>query len=349
AFSFTLTVPGAELPAAGVTIVGVLPSHRRRGILTQMMRRQLDDIRAKREPIAILWASEGSIYGRFGYGVATISATISADRDRAVFAEAVEPEGRVRIVTLGEALKTLPDIYEKARAVTPGMYTRSDLWWEAHTLADPEHEREGGGPMFRALWEDGGRAEAYALYRVHSEWGFDGVPKGKVVVLEAIANSVAATREIWRFLFGIDLVTRIQAWIRPPDDPLFLMMAEPRRLRATLGDGLWLRIVDIIGALQGRTYARNGSIVLDVKDAMCPWNEGRWRLEGGPSGASLTPASDPPELALDIRELGSAYLGGISFGRMLDAGRIDEVVAGAAARADALFAVDRAPWCPEIF
>lgn len=349
AFSFTLTVPGAEVSAAGVTVVGVLPSHRRRGILTQMMRRQIEDIRALQEPVAILWASEGNIYGRFGYGIATIIAAIDADRDRAVFAQPSEPSGRVRMIDLGEARKVLPDIYDQARISTPGMYARSDLWWEAHTLADPEHDREGGGPMFCAVWENGGQAEAYALYRVHSEWGYDGVPKGKVVAREVVANSLLATKEIWRYLFGIDLVTRVQAWGQPVDDPLFLMVAEPRRLRATLLDGLWLRIVSLEDALEARSYGHEGAVVFDVKDSLCPWNEGRWRLDAGPSGATVRAVSDSPDLILDVRELGSTYLGGVSFRRMLRAGRIEEVTEGAARRADSLFATDRAPWCPEIF
>jgi predicted acetyltransferase len=349
AFSFTLTVPGAEVPAAGVTVVGVLPSHRRRGILTQMMRRQIEDIRALKEPVAILWASEGNIYGRFGYGVATIVAAISADRDRSVFARTSEPQGRVRMIDHDEALKVLPDVYEKVRVATPGMYVRSDVWWNAHSLADPEHEREGGGPMFRAVWEDGGRAGAYALYRIHSEWGYDGVPKGKVVAREIVADSELATREIWRFLFGIDLVTKVQAWGQPVDDPLFLMVAEPRRLRATLHDGLWLRIVTVEDALEARSYGHEGAVVFGLKDPLCPWNEGRWRLDAGPSGATVRAVSESPDLVLDVRELGSAYLGGVSFRRMLRAGRIEEVTEGAATRADSLFATDRAPWCPEIF
>jgi predicted acetyltransferase len=348
AFSFQMSVPGGEVPAAGVSIVSVLPTHRRRGALTKMMRHQLGDVRARNEPVAILWASEGGIYQRFGYGMASVVATIDIERERTSFARPSNPVGRTRLTNLEESLLVLPGIYEQVRSVTPGGYRRSDEWWEAHTLADPEHDRDGGGPLFRAVWELDGDPQAYALYRIHSEWG-DEVPRGYVHVKELVAASELATREMWRFVFGIDLVARIKSWFRPADEPLFHMLAEPRRLRPTLHDGLWLRIVDVHDALEARTYSANGSLVFNLNDSFCPWNEGRHKLEAKDGHARLDDASEEAELTLSAADLGSCYLGGTSFIQLVRAGRVVEHAPGAAQRADDLFRWHVAPWCPEVF
>jgi predicted acetyltransferase len=347
ALSFSLTVPGGELPAAGVTAVGVLPSHRRRGLLTRMMRHQLDDVRDRGEPLAILWASEGSIYGRYGYGIATQGSAIDIERDRAHFRDPGQPVGRTRLITLDEARTALPPIYERLRLVTPGMVARSDDWWQTGRLADPEHHRQGGGPLFCAVLEIDGRDEAYALYRFMDNW--DVVPKSKLRIREVMATSPLAMREIWRFLFGVDLIERVEAMALPPDYPLFLMLTEPRRLRMRLGDGLWLRFVDLSAALRARSYASDGAITFELRDAFCPWNEGTWRLEARGTEVNVDKDGGEPELRLDVADLGSTYLGGFSFGELARAGRIQELNEGASERADALFRTPRAPWCPEVF
>jgi predicted acetyltransferase len=342
AFSFQLTIPGGELPAAGVTAVGVLPSHRRRGILTQMMREQIDDVRSREEPLAILWASEASIYGRFGYGLATVATKISIDRDRAVFRDRAEPVGATRLVTLEQAADRIPDVYERVRVETPGMYARSRAWWETGMLADPEHSRRGGGPLFCAVFELDGDAEAYALYRLKDNWE-EGVPNSTLLIREVMATSPVALREIWRFLFGVDLVARLETWGLPPDYPLFLMLTEPRRLRMTLGDALWLRLVDLQAALRARSFADGETVVLDVRDAFCPWNEGAWRVP------EIERTDAEPALRLDAADLGSAYLGGITFAELARAGRLQELREGGIERADALFRTAVTPWCPEVF
>jgi predicted acetyltransferase len=342
AFSFRLTIPGNEVPAAGVTTVGVLPSHRRRGILTQMMREQLDDVRNREEPIAILWASEASIYGRFGYGLATKAAKSEIDRDRAVFRDRAEPVGATRLVTRDEAADLLPGVYDRIRAQTPGMFARSQTWWQTSTLADPEHARQGAGPLFCAVLELDGEPEAYALYRLKSNWE-EGVPKSALRIREVMATSPVAVREIWRFLFGVDLVARVETWGLPPDYPLFLMLTEPRRLRMTLGDALWLRLVDLEAALAARSYAAGERVVLEVRDSFCDWNDGAWRVPD----AERTDAD--PDVRLDAADLASAYLGGFSFAEIARAGRAEELRPGGLARADALFRTDVTPWCPEVF
>lgn len=349
AFRFDMTIPGGELPTAGVTMVGVLPTHRRRGVLTGMMRTELHDIHSWGEPLAALWASEGSIYGRYGYGLATKQASIDVERDRAVFLTKTEPIGRVRLLTIDEALKAFPPVYDRIRKQTPGMMSRTEAFWRFEHLRDEEHMRHGSGPLFCCLLEIDGRAEGFCLYRIESRW--EHVPKSVVHVGQALATGDRATRELWNFLFGIDLVERVRTRFSalPLDHPLFMALGEPRRLQFRVADGLWVRIIDLREALTRRGYAQSGRLVIEVRDEICPWNTGTWRLEASPSGGRVIETTDPPDIALDIRELGSAYLGGVSFGEMRRAGLITENRDGAAFEADGLFRTERQPCCPEIF
>ncbi len=347
-YTLRLTVPGGELPTAGVTMVGVHPSHRRRGIMTDLMRRQLDDAHERGEPLAALWASEAPIYGRFGYGIATLATRIDADRDRIVFRRPDEPAGRTRLVDLEAAAEILPPIYDRVRRESAGTIDRSELWWKNLKLADPEHWRHGAGPLFCAVLEVDGEPEGYALYRVRGSWE-EGMPGGKLEVREALGTTPLAMREIWRFLFGIDLVQRVRSWLLTPDHPLFLSVTEPRRLRIGIGDGLWLRLVDVEAALTARSYSADGSVVLDVHDSFCNWNEGVWGLTVSSGSAHVDRDGGEPELRLDVGDLASVYLGGFSFEGLRRAGRVDELADGAVERADLLFRTAVTPWCAEIF
>jgi predicted acetyltransferase len=341
-FPLTLTIPGGELPAAGVTSVGVLPSHRRRGALTRLMERQLADARDRAEPLAVLWASEGTIYGRYGYGIA--SRVVGIDADRMAFDAPRDPNARARVVDVDEAAEAFPPPYDRIRRETPGMIERSSDWWKLYRLADPEHRRHGAGPKFYALLEVDGRAEGYAIYRVKHDWD-EGFAQSQLRVQEALATSPRATRELWRFLFSVDLVARIQAWPLPPDHPLYLLAKEPKRLRVRIGDGLWLRILDVERALSARSYATEGELVVELADPLVPENQGTWRL----STESGVDRSGRPELRLGVSALASAYLGEFSFGELQGAGLVEELAKGAVTRADALFQTSRAPWCPEVF
>ncbi len=343
-FPFELTVPGGPLACAGVTVVGVLPTHRRRGALAAMMRAQLDDVHARGEPIAALWASEETIYGRYGYGLASLAGEIELPRTHAARRDDAPARGAVRLVGDEEAIELFPRVYEGVRLSTPGMLSRSPDWWRLRRLADRPETRRGAGVLERALLELDGAPAGYALYRMKPS--FDaGVSTGELIVLEAIAGSPQATRELWRFLLGMDWVATIKASLLPPDHPLFHLLATPRRMRFRVGDALWLRLVDVGAALSGRVYADGPPLVLDVRDAFCPWNEGRWRIEAGE--AARTDAE--PDLSLDVQALASAYLGGFSFAELARAGRVEEAVPGALRRADALLSGWPKPWCPEIF
>ncbi len=347
-YDIRMRVPGGELPIAGVTLVGVHASHRRRGILTQMMRRQLDDAHERGEPIAVLWASEPAIYGRFGYGVASAAASIEAERDRVTFRLPDEPSGGTRLLDEGEAAELVPAIYERIQEQRAGMVRRSESWWATRRLADPEHWRNGGGPLYRAVWEDdNGTPEAYALYRYKGTWE-NGIAGGKLMVREAMGTTPAATREIWRFLFGVDLVTTVNAWLLPSDHPLFLSVLDPRRLHMRVADALWVRLLDLPAALGGRSYLAEGSVVFDVRDTFCNWNDGTWTLRAE-GGAGTVERGGEAELRLDVSDLGSTFLGGWTFSELERAGRVEELAPGAVERADALFRTGLRPWCPEIF
>ena len=241
----------------------------------------------------------------------------------------------------------MPAVHEQVCAETPGFFARSHDWWESRTLADLSWQRRGGGPLNRAVLEVDGRPQGYALYRLKHESNL-GIPESSVVVQEALATSPDATRAVWRFLFGIDLTSRVSARLLAPDHALRLLVSEPSRLRISHGDGLWLRLVDLPRALEARSYAAEGSLDLEVADEFCPWNAGVWRLDASPDGATAHRAGDP-HLRLGVAELAGAYLGGFTFAELARAGRIVELRPGGVALADSLFRTDRAPWCPETF
>ncbi len=345
--SMSLTVPGGEIAMAGVTAVGVLPSYRRRGILTSLMRRQLQDVRDRGEALAGLWASEGSIYGRFGYGLSCFVGRVEADRDRARFVNTPDDPGIVHLVEKDEALPAMREVYERLRPTRSGMISRSEGFWRVEH-ADLERWRDGASALFFALHETSGQVDGFVTYRVKSDWN-DGMPGGTVLVRNLFGMTPGAYAALWRFVFGIDLMAKVDAWGRPSDEPLLMMVAEPRRLRFRLTDALYLRIVDVPAALSARTYAAEGTLVFEVADAFCPWVEGRYALESGPDGASCVATTSAPDLRLSVRELGAAYLGGVTFGSLAAAGRVEEERPAALTLAGRMFAADPPPWCPLVF
>jgi predicted acetyltransferase len=342
AFPFELSVPGGSLPCAGVTAVGVHPTHRRRGVLRAMMDTQLRDVQERGEPIAALWASEETIYSRFGYGIASWEGELNLLHEWDAFAEPLEPFGTTRFVTPEEARELFPPIYEAVRRERPGMLSRNETWWEIRHLHLPEEE--AAAPRRFVVLEVDGEPLAYAIYRTH--FSFEGgLPASRLVVREALGTTPQAMATIWRFLLDVDWMATVEVPFAPPDHPLFLLLALPRRARYRMHDCLWVRLVDVGAALAGRAYGAGGPLVLEVRDAVCEWNDGRWRLEGG----ECTRTDEEPDLALDVSALGSAFLGAVSFTELRAALRLEELREGAVARADALFAWRPLPWCLEIF
>ncbi|MGH2466775.1 MAG: GNAT family N-acetyltransferase [Candidatus Limnocylindrales bacterium] len=344
---FTLTVPGREIAAAGVTGVGILPTHRRQGLLGRLMALELDAIRSRGEALAVLWASEGSIYQRFGYGLATLNGSIELPRARSAFRPPAERQGRLRLIERAEADRVLPAVFERVRVTTPGAWARTAAWWK-EILDDPQKRRRGGGPKFVVLHERDGAPDGYAIYRIQEDWDGSG-PHDTLRVLELIADGPVATRELWRYLCDVDLVGTIAARLGPADHPLLHLLADPRALGLRIADGLWLRLVDLAAALEGRAYARAGRVVFEVRDAFRPDQAGRYLLEAGEGAARVTRTRARADLALDTSDLAAAYLGGTRFRSLAMVGRVLEQAPGAIERADSLFHSAIPPWSPWLF
>jgi predicted acetyltransferase len=342
AFPFELSVPGGVLPCGGVTVVGVYPTHRRRGALRAMMDAQLRDIHERGEPIAALWASEETIYGRFGYGLAAWSGEIHLPREWNAFARPFERRGQTRFVTPAEAATVFPPVWRALMKRRAGVFERTKEWWELRTLRMPDEE--AANPRRFVVLEMDGEPVAYAIYRQFPSWA-DGATSARLEVTEVIGATPQAEAEMWRFVLDIDWYATLEASLLPVDHPLLLLLANPRRLKLRVGDSLWVRLVEVGAALSGREYSVDGAVVFDVRDAVCPWNEGRWKLEDGAAAKT----EETADLALDVDALGSAYLGAISFQELAAAGRVEEMTDGALGRADAMFGWRPLPWCPEIF
>lgn len=350
-FTMRLTVPGGELPTGGITFVTVLPSHRRRGLMSGMMRRMIDDCHRRGEPLAALWAAEGAIYQRFGFGLATTCYNLEAEVMSVGFARKWPAEGSCRLLPAGEGLDLVAGVYEAARARRAGFLARTPDWW-AGVLPLVEKDARGGEARRLAVYETADGPEAYAVYKTKMDRNVRG-PAGAVTVEEAIASTPRGMREIWGYLLGVDLVRTLKAWRLPADHPIFALAAEPRRLGTTMGDGLWVRIVDLPAALQGRTYGidghASGGVVMEVSDDYCPWNAGRWSLEVQDGRARAARSTDDADLALDATDLAALYLGGVTASALAESGRVVELDAGGLAAADRLFPTALKPWCPQEF
>ncbi|PKT70749.1 GNAT family N-acetyltransferase [Streptomyces populi] len=349
AFSFRVTVPGgASVPAAGITMVSVAATHRRRGVLTSMMRRQLDDIRAGSEPLAVLVASEPGIYGRFGYGIGSLS--VSAEIDTARVRLSVPPgtDGvRLRYAAPAEVLDACEAVYARLVPERPGMLARQP-GWQRLMLLDPADERNGASPLQCVVAERDGEVVGYTRFRVKPEWGPAG-SDGVVTMVDLEGLDPAARAALWRFLFDVDLTSTLRTRGRPVDDAWQHMVSDIRRCQLRTKDSLHVRLVDVGAALEARTYQAPVDVVFEVEDSFCPWNEGRWRLTGDAKGAVCARTEDAPDLALSVRELGAAYLGGVSLASLAAAGRVRELRGGALAEASTAFTSTLAPWLPHGF
>lgn len=343
-YALTMTVPGGPRPVAGVSWVGVAPTHRRRGLLRDLMRRQLDDLRAGGEAVAALWASEGAIYQRFGYGPAAWDVSLRVP-SKAPFVRPVDTGG-LRMEAPDAAV--LAPVYDAVVGRSVGWTARDQDWW-AYRLHDPEHRREGAAPLLAVVDERDGAVRGYALYATKQGWT-EGRSDGTVGVREVVATDPASLARLWRYLLDLDLMTTVAGYNAGVDDPLLHLLAEPRAARAGLKDNVWVRLVDVPAALQSRAYAAEVDVVLEVDDPFCPWNAGRWRLSMGPAGAVCSPTSDAPDLALGAADLGAAYLGGTTLASRAAAGYVTELRPGALAAASTAFGwPGPAPYSPMIF
>lgn len=338
-YTGTLTVPGgARIPHAAVSQVGVLPTHRRRGIVSALLRRQLDDAAARGELVASLRASEATIYERFGYGVATRSRSATVDRRRTELRDTVLGSGTIRLAD--DTPSVVEGIYASGGGV--GRISRHDGWWrsqERHAAAHP-------GPRYTAVHSTGGADDGYVVYRPLDPAGWFTSREKTIVVDDLVAHSDAAYRGLLRHLFGLDLVDRIRFGALAVDDPLPLALTDERAFTSgPVHDETWLRLIDVERALDARIYRPAPAVVLAVHDPLRPQNSGVYEI--GPAGVSRTGA--PAEATVGVAELASAYLGGTDWWRLAATGRIVVHRPGAAERLDALFATDRRPFAGTVF
>ena len=343
AFSLQLSVPGAVLPAAGTSMVAVLPSHRRRGLLRKMMLSHLDDVAEHEEPVAALWASESSIYGRFGFGTASSAVDVTAPTAHGRFHRLAPEPAPVELISADEARAVVPQIQDKIRSTWPGMFARNEAWWSGRWFLDPEGERAGASSRRYGVTSHG---DGYVIYRQKEKWTA-GNPDGEVMVEDLVAETPESWSGLWAFVLNHDLASQVTANLRSPHDPLFNFLAGPRRTSLRPGDGIWVRLQDPVRALASRRYFAEGDLVIEAHD---PLDERvhTLLLEAGPEGASCSATDREPEIVLDLEDLGAVYLGWSRFRSFARAGRLSGDQQ-ALARADALFSWDPAPWCPEIF
>ncbi|CAN5848108.1 GNAT family N-acetyltransferase [soil metagenome] len=342
--SFDMSVPGGgTVSCGGVSAVGVRTTHRRQGLLTALMRRQLDDADDRGEPFTALYASEAPIYGRFGYGPAGPSVSVKAPRADLGMDPPADPSS-VELVEADEAIRRCPGIYEAVRAQRPGMMSRTDAWWRFAIGRDEERRRRGASARYHAILGDRG----YATYRIKTGWTDNG-PDGTLQVSELIAADGEAEAALWAFLASVDLITTIEAHLRPADDVLPVRLANTAKAKVEVSEPLYVRLVRVAEALTARAYPITDALVLDVRDPFREANTGRWRLEAGPDGSTCKPTDDDADLALDVSALAAVSLGGVTWTRLARAGRITAHTPGALARADRLFATALLPWNPAIF
>jgi predicted acetyltransferase len=362
-FSFQMSIPGAIVPAAGVTWVAVLPTHRRRGVMSSLMHRQLRDIRDRGETFAALWASEGGIYSRFGYGTASWHVTIRMKRgegtlSRAGVALAAETGLGLRLAEPGRVRAELGKIYDTVLPTRPGMFARDDLWW-ARTLGGRD-DSEPGSVLRCLIAEDHSGPRGYALYTGQSRWDdVTFLAASSLDIQELVAADPAAAATLWADLLSRDLTTEFTAVRRPADDPLVHLLADPRVTRRAIGDGLWVRLTDLPRALSQRRYACPVDVTIEVTDALFAENQGTWRLrtrnttddlDAVPGlAATCERHTGRPDLTLDVSVLGAAYLGGTRVGTLAGAGQVTEHRPGAVLALSAAMSWDPAPWCPVIF
>ncbi|MGW6196036.1 GNAT family N-acetyltransferase [Kribbella sp. NPDC055110] len=344
-FSHLMTVPGGQLPVAGVTMVGVRATHRRRGILRDLMRTQLTDIHeAGREPLAALTASEPVIYPRFGYGLASDHQAIVVPKaSRTLRPVAGIDDIRIRYVGVHENLARCAELRNTLALEQPGV-CRHDERWQEYAVSPTVTSNVANASKVRCVVaERDGELTGFAHYRTKR------AEKGYVDVQRVHAMDIASHAALWRYLLEPDLLSETRCAMLASDDPLLDLLLDPRAPGPITRDGLWIRPVDVRRALAERTYARDLDVVLDVVDDFLPWNAGRWHLSGGPDGASCESVSRDADLALDVRDLGAVYLGRPSLTRLARAGLVTEHTPGALAATAEAFSASRLPFLDTAF
>jgi predicted acetyltransferase len=347
AYSRRLTVPGGSVPAAAVTVVTVQPSYRRKGLLTEMMKHQLYDIRRREEPVALLWASESAIYGRFGYGQASPQVRLSGKTKTTAFRPDVDlGSGSVGEVERDQAITVIKRLHQALLLDRVGALDRNDDWWDVK-WHDPQPWRRGASAYRFALHYDRrGRPDGYVAFRVKNNWEESGA---EVIIDELDAASGAARGALWRFVLDLDLVRRFTRHGAPLDETVRYLVNDLHSVKAELQDGTYARLVDVPRALEARRYLTELEVNIRVEDSLLRQNSGTFQLAGGPDGASVTKGRGRPDLVMNVRDLSAIYLGGTSLAALVRAGLVAERTKGAAAATGAAFGWSQPPFCPDFF
>jgi predicted acetyltransferase len=347
AYTRRLTVPGGSVPAAAVTVVTVQPSYRRKGLLTEMMKHQLYDIHRREEPVALLWASESAIYGRFGYGQASPQARLSGKTKTTAFRPDVDlGSGSVGEVERDQAIPMIKRLHQALLPERVGALDRNDDWWDVR-WHDPEPLRRGATAFRFALHYDRrGRPDGYVAFRVKNNWDESGA---EVIIDELDAASGAARGALWRFVLDLDLVRTFTRHGAPLDEAVRYLVSDLHSIKAELQDGTYARLVDVPRALEARRYLTELEVTIRVEDPLLRQNSGTFQVAGDHDGASVTRGRSRPDLVMNVRDLGAIYLGGTSLAALVRAGLVTERTKGAAAAVGAAFAWSQPPFCPDFF
>ena len=340
-FTQRMVVPGGGLvPTSGITFVGVLPTHRRRGIFRELMNRMCAQALERGEVVTTLFASEAAIYGGFGFAAAAHHLEFDVALDRVRWAPGTGPTGRVTLRSREEAMPAMRAIYDRAFRMRPGALEVDDRWMEVG-FWEPSKDEER---LFYAVHEDdAGTPDAFAMYGTKHEWP-RGLPSAEMTVKRHVAATPVAGASLWRFLFDVDLVSRVKTWSRPVDDPLLLQLTEPRSLRPELTDALFLRPLRVEGALAARGYASDGRVVLEVSDSFLPVNDGTYELVVDQGVPVCRRVEGPADVACSVHAIGSTYLGAFTWAALAAAGLLEVRTPGALDTLDAMFRTDVAPW-----
>ena len=349
AYTRVMTVPGGTVPTAAVTYVTVHPGYRRRGLLNRMMTHQLTNLAESGEPVALLWASEAAIYGRYGYGPATPILRVEGSTQATAFRPDVDlGNGSVGEVEAAEFRRLVEPLHAQLLPERPGALDRPSAWWDAVLYDHPSRRHGSTANRYALHFDPAGEPNGFLAFRMAAGSAEGPGPGLTVQVVALDAMDLPSYARLWRFVLDLDLVRHFEG-PAAVDEPLRHLVADSTSVRSKFTDGTYVRLVDVPRALEARRYAVDVDLVLGVRDGLLPQNAGSFRLQGGPSGASVRRVDTAADVELDVRELGTLYLAGTPATVLHRAGFLQENTAGAVAALSAGFSWSRLPYCRDYF